>query len=117
MNREDAIEAVKLGADAIWISNNGGLIMDTAPSTISVLRSISLAAKKMNQKVEIYIDGGFKRGTDILKALAYGANAVFIGRPVVDGLIKGGQQGVKEVFEMLKEELELAMVLTYCKNI
>lgn len=67
--------------------------------------------------MEIYLDGGVRRGTDILKALSLGATAVFIGRPVIWGLVKGGKQGVKEIFEMLKEELELAMVLTNCMSV
>ncbi len=82
MCKEDALIAVENGANAIWISNKGGKSLDTQPSTISVLKSISQAVKKANPKVEIYFDGGVRRGTDAMKALALGADFVFLGRPI-----------------------------------
>ena len=112
---------MNLGADAIWVSNNGGRIIDTAPSTISVLPSIAKVVKefnkKNNKKVEIYLDGGIRRGIDVMKALAFGARAVFVGRPAIYGLARSGKDGVKEVLEMLHEEFKLAMVLTHCMSI
>lgn len=72
---ESAIEALDNGADAIWVSNNGGRILDTIPSTISVLKSIVKAVRshRTNSKVEVFVDGGVRRGTDVLKCMAYGA--------------------------------------------
>jgi (S)-2-hydroxy-acid oxidase len=83
--KEDALEAIKNGADAIWVSNDAGKNLDSAPSTISVLKSIVKAVRTQSVKkdAEIYFDGGLRRGTDIIKALAFGANFVFLGRPVM----------------------------------
>lgn len=81
------------GADAIWVSNHGGKIVDTVPSTISTLKAIVKAVRNHPKKpnAEVYIDGGIRRGTDVLKALAYGANFVFVGRPPMFGLVKSGK--------------------------
>jgi (S)-2-hydroxy-acid oxidase len=117
MCKEDALLAVKNGADAIWVSNGSGRILDTVPSTISVLKSISKAVKKDYPKIEIYLDGGIRRGTDVMKALAYGANAVFIGNPILWALAKGGKDAVKEMMELLNEELKVAMILTHCMSV
>jgi (S)-2-hydroxy-acid oxidase len=121
MNPEDALAAIDNGADAIWVSNNGGRILDTCPSTISILKSISTAVRNLKDpkksQTEIYLDGGIRRGTEVLKALAYGARAVFIGRPAIWGLARNGKEGVKEVIDILNEELKLSMVLTHCENI
>jgi len=112
MSVEDALIAVKLGADAIWISNNGGRQMDTLPSTISVLKSISQAVNKTTPKVEIYIDSGIRRGTDVAKCLALGASMCFIGRPVAWGLHFAGKEGVEQMLNTLHEEFKIVMVLT-----
>lgn len=81
---DDALEAIKAGVDAIWISNHGGRQLGDGPATIDCLRRIAPILKHTN--VEIYIDGGFKTGKDVLKALAMGARCVFIGRPVLSAL-------------------------------
>ncbi len=81
MNTDDAVAAVKGGADAIWVSNSSGRALDTLPSTITVLPSVAKIVKAVNPKVEIYIDSGVRRGTDVIKALALGASAVFLGKP------------------------------------
>ena len=112
MTAEDAVVAVKLGADAIWVSNNGGRQMDTLPSTISVLKVISQAARQANPKVEIYIDGGIRRGTDVAKCLALGASICFLGRPVAWGLHFAGKEGVEQLVSTLHEEFKIVMVLT-----
>lgn len=117
MCKEDALLAIKNGADAIWISNGSGKVLDTVPSTISVLRSISRAVKKESPKVEVYLDGGIRRGTDVMKALAYGATAVFLETPILWGLAQGGYTGVKELMELINEELKVAMALTHCMSI
>lgn len=114
MTREDALDALDAGADAIWISNGSHLKADSSPSTISVLKYISLNVRTKYPDVEIYIDSGARRGTDVLKCLAFGANAVFMSRPVMWGLHYNGKEGCIELMEMVNEELKLAMALTHC---
>ena len=89
---EDVKLAVEHGVDAVWVSNHGARQLDTTPASIEILEECVKAA---NGKCEIYFDGGVERGTDVLKALALGANAVFIGRPVLWGLAHSGQAGVE----------------------
>jgi isopentenyl diphosphate isomerase/L-lactate dehydrogenase-like FMN-dependent dehydrogenase len=108
MCKEDAILAVDNGADAVFVSNHGGRQLDTTPASIEVLEEVVEALK--GRKVEIYFDGGIRRGSDILKAIAIGANAVFIGRPVIWGLACGGQEGVERALEILNDELKEAMI-------
>ena len=112
MTAEDGALAAKLGADAIWVSNNGGRQMDTVPSTISVLKTVAQAARQVNPKVEIYIDGGIRLGTDVAKCLAFGASICFLCRPVAWGLHFGGKDGVEQVVSTLNEEFKIVMVLT-----
>jgi isopentenyl diphosphate isomerase/L-lactate dehydrogenase-like FMN-dependent dehydrogenase len=100
---------VAKGAQGIVVSNYGGFYVDGAPATMEVLPSI---AEAVNGRVPVLVDGGFRRGTDILKALALGANAVMIGRPVLWGLAGYGPQGVQKVLELLQTELALAMGLS-----
>ena len=113
---DDALKAEILGVDAIMISNHGGRQVDTAPSSIEMLYAIKKALGK-NSKLELYLDGGIRRGTDVFKALALGAKAVFIGRPVIWGLAAGGEEGVKRVLEFLKNEFYITMKLAGCKNV
>jgi len=101
MNAEDAVEAVKLGADAIWVSNSGGRALDTLPSTISVIKKIAEATKKVNSQVDIYVDGGITRGTDVAKCLALGATMIMLGRPVAWSLHYGGKDGVAYMLSIL----------------
>jgi 4-hydroxymandelate oxidase len=108
LTAEDAALAVKYGADGIVVSNHGGRYLEYAPSTIEMLPEIATAVAG---KFPILIDSGFRRGTDILKALAMGANAVMIGLPVLWGLGAFGQQGVEKVLQLLETELALAMGL------
>eukprot|EP00347_Sterkiella_histriomuscorum_P024048 403332483 len=113
MNKQDALLAAQNGANAIWISNQGGKGLDTQPSAISVLKSITKTLRQQNfSNVQIFIDGGFRRGTEVMKALALGANAVFLCRPIAYALAHKGSEGIKEMFEMLNEELKLSMALT-----
>lgn len=92
---DDAATVVHSGADALWVSNSGGRSLDTLPSTISLLKGISEAAKKASPTVEIFLDGGVRRGIDVLKALALGASVVFLGRPVAFALHYNGKEGVE----------------------
>lgn len=104
---QDAILAVAHGASAIIVSNHGARQLDTVESTINALPAIVKAVPG----VDVYVDGGIRRGTDVLKCLCMGAKAVLIGRPVLYGLAVNGEEGVKDILSMLKRELELAMVL------
>ena len=105
---EDAVLAVEHGAAGVWVSNHGGRQLDRVPATIDVLEEIVAA---VDGRAEVYVDGGVRRATDVLTALALGARAVFIGRPVVYGLAIAGEQGVADVLGMLRTELEVAMAL------
>lgn len=105
---EDASLALEYGASGIIVSNHGGRQLDTTPATIDVLPEI---VDVVNKRAEVFIDGGIRRGTDIVKAIALGADAVFIGRPILWGLAVNGEQGVYQVIEILKQELDLAMAL------
>ncbi|XP_005010879.1 2-Hydroxyacid oxidase 1 [Anas platyrhynchos] len=114
LRADDAKEAVKLGVNGILVSNHGARQLDGVPATIDVLPEI---VEAVEGKVEVFLDGGVRKGTDVLKALALGAKAVFIGRPLVWGLVYQGEEGAKEVLQMLKEEFRLAMALTGCRSI
>ncbi|XP_058143523.1 2-Hydroxyacid oxidase 1 isoform X1 [Dasypus novemcinctus] len=111
---DDAKEAVKHGLDGILVSNHGARQLDGVPATIDALPDVVAAVEG---KVEVFLDGGVRKGTDVLKALALGAKAVFVGRPVIWGLALQGEKGVQDVLEMLKEEFQLAMALSGCQNV
>ncbi|KFV14047.1 Hydroxyacid oxidase 1, partial [Pterocles gutturalis] len=114
LRADDAKEAVKIGVNGILVSNHGARQLDGVPATIDVLPEI---VEAVEGKVEVFLDGGIRKGTDILKALALGAKAVFIGRPLIWGLAYQGEEGAKEVLQMLKEEFRLAMALTGCQRV
>lgn len=103
---EDAQLALKHGADGIIISNHGGRASETGRGT---LESLPEMAAVINKRIPILIDGGFRRGTDIFKALALGADAIGIGRPYIWGLASFGQEGVEAVLQILRDELEMVM--------
>jgi L-lactate dehydrogenase (cytochrome) len=106
---EDAKTAVKLGADAIVVSNHGGRQLDGAPSSISALPAI---AQAVGSDTEVLFDGGIRTGSDMLRALALGARACLIGRAYIYGLGAGGRAGVAKAIDILKTELSVAMALT-----
>jgi isopentenyl diphosphate isomerase/L-lactate dehydrogenase-like FMN-dependent dehydrogenase len=108
LTEEDAALAIEHGVDGIGVSNHGGRQLDSVPASIEALPEIVEAAKG---RCEIYFDGGIRRGTDILKALALGARAVLVGRPILWGLAANGPEGVSHVLKILRTELELAMAL------
>ncbi|CAM9793432.1 unnamed protein product [Ascophyllum nodosum] len=108
---EEASEAVRQGVDGIWVSNHGARQLDTTPATIEALPEVVQA---VSGRCEIYLDGGICRGTDVFKALALGAKAVFIGRPVLWGLAHSGEEGVKKVLKLLNDEFVMALQLTGC---
>ena len=106
---EDARAAVREGADAIVVSNHGGRQLDDTPATAEVLPRVVDA---VGDRTEVLVDGGVRRGGDILKALALGARAVLVGRPYWWGLAAGGADGVRGVIDVFRDELDLAMALS-----
>ena len=108
LTAEDAVRGIEAGAAAILVSNHGGRQLDSVPATIEALPEVTDAAAG---RCEVYLDGGVRRGTDALKALALGARAVFVGRPVLWGLAVAGAEGARHVLDLLRGELEQAMVL------
>jgi isopentenyl diphosphate isomerase/L-lactate dehydrogenase-like FMN-dependent dehydrogenase len=114
LRSDDALLAVNHGASGVIVSNHGARQLDTTPATISILPEI---VEAVGGQVEVYVDGGIRRGTDVLKAIACGARAVFIGRPVLWGLASGAEAGVRYVLEMLRQEFDLAMALSGCPTL
>jgi len=114
MNAQDATRAIAEGADGIVVSNHGGRTLDTQPATIAVLPEI---AEAVGGRVPLLVDGGIRRGTDVLKALALGARAVLVGRPYMHGLAAAGAPGVCHVLRILRAEFEVAMALTGCRTL
>jgi isopentenyl diphosphate isomerase/L-lactate dehydrogenase-like FMN-dependent dehydrogenase len=112
----DARLAVEHGAKAIVVSNHGGRQLDTVPAGITMLRAV-VDAVADHPACEIYVDGGARRGTDVLKALALGARAVMIGRPVLWGLTLDGADGVRAVLQRIRAEIDLAMALAGCATL
>jgi len=105
---DDSARAIEHGAAGVVVSNHGGRQLDTSPAPISVLREV---VEAVDGKGTVLVDGGVRRGTDVVKAVALGADAVLIGRPILWGLTLGGQAGVSRVLEMLRTEVDLAMAL------
>lgn len=104
----DALKAVEIGADAVIVSNHGGRQLDDVPAAIAALPDIAAA---VGGRAEIILDGGVRRGTDIVKALALGASACSMGRPFLWGLSAGGTEGVLRAIEIFRNELDNAMTL------
>ncbi|MEO5567809.1 MAG: alpha-hydroxy acid oxidase [Gemmatimonadaceae bacterium] len=109
LDADDAKRAVDAGANGVIVSNHCARNLDTVPATITALPRI---AEAVNGRIPIIIDGGIRRGTDVLKAIAFGASAVAIGRPYLYGLAAEGSAGVARVIEILRTEFEMAMALT-----
>jgi isopentenyl diphosphate isomerase/L-lactate dehydrogenase-like FMN-dependent dehydrogenase len=105
---EDAALACEHGAEAVWVSNHGARQLDRTPATIDVLEECVAAVAG---RAEVYVDGGVRRGTDVLTALALGARAVFAGRPWLYALAVGGEDGVVAALELVRAELGTAMAL------
>ncbi len=111
---EDAVLAAKMGATGIVLSNHGGRQLDGAVTALEILPEV---VAEVGGKTEVYMDGGIRRGSDILKAIALGANACLIGRPYLYGLAAGGQAGVDKCLTLLKEEMIRDMQLMGCKSL
>lgn len=114
MHPADAERAVQLGLDGIVVTNHGGRQLDTSPASIEVLPAIAAAVRG---KLAILFDGGIRRGSDVLKACALGADAVLLGRATLYGVAVGGEQGAGHALDLLGQELRLAMNLLGCANL
>jgi isopentenyl diphosphate isomerase/L-lactate dehydrogenase-like FMN-dependent dehydrogenase len=108
---EDARLAVDHGAAAVVVSNHGGRQLDGVPATLDALPEV---VEAVEGNAEVYVDGGVRRGTDVVTALALGARAVLIGRPVVWALATGGEAGVAKLLDLMRAEIELALALLGC---
>ena len=111
LTREDAVLAVEHGAAGIIVSNHGGRQLDSAPATLDVLAEVVEATAG---RAEVLLDGGIRRGGDVVKALALGARAVLVGRPPIWGLAANGEAGVRHVLTLLREEIALTLALLGC---
>jgi 4-hydroxymandelate oxidase len=111
---DDAREALARGVNGFIVSNHGGRTLDTLPPTAELLPPLRTA---LGPDVPLLVDGGIRRGTDVLKAMALGANAVLLGRPYVHALAASGALGVAHALRLLRDELEIAMALSGCKTL
>lgn len=111
---QDALQAQRLGVAGLIVSNHGGRTLDTTPSTAALLPRVR---DTVGGELVLLVDGGIRRGTDVLKAIALGANAVLIGRPYLYGLASAGAMGVAHVLRLLRDELEIAMALCGCATL
>ncbi|HLV99760.1 MAG TPA: alpha-hydroxy acid oxidase [Ktedonobacterales bacterium] len=114
LTAEDARLALDYGAAGIVVSNHGGRQLDGAVATMEALPEV---VEAVAGRCEVYVDGGIRRGTDVLKALAVGARAVLLGRPILWGLAVDGEEGVYHVLHVLRAELDLAMALSGCPTL
>jgi len=114
LHPEDADRAARMNLGDVIVSNHGGRNLDTAPATLDALPEV---VDRVAGRLPVLVDGGIRRGTDVLKALAHGASAVMIGRPYAYGLAVSGAAGVARVVEILRAELEMAMALVGCPAI
>ncbi|MBN94542.1 MAG: alpha-hydroxy-acid oxidizing enzyme [Deltaproteobacteria bacterium] len=114
VRRDDARRAVDAGVHGLVVSNHGGRQLDSAPATLEALSGISEA---VDERITVLMDGGVRRGTDVVKALARGASGVLVGRPVLWGLAADGRAGVAQVLSILRRELDHAMALCGCASV
>jgi isopentenyl diphosphate isomerase/L-lactate dehydrogenase-like FMN-dependent dehydrogenase len=113
LTAEDARLAVEHGAAGVIVSNHGGRQLDGVPASIEALPEV---VEAVAERGEVFMDGGVRRGTDVLVALALGARGVLVGRPLLWGLAVGGEDGARRVLELLRDELELALALCGCST-
>jgi L-lactate dehydrogenase (cytochrome) len=114
LSPSDARQAVRLGADAVIVSNHGGRQLDGAPATISALPAV---AEAVAGQAEVYVDGGIRRGADIVRALALGARACLAGRALAYGLGVAGQPGARRAVDILQAELRTVLALVGCPSV
>lgn len=113
----DAQQALTLGAAGVIVSNHGGRVLDTQPATAEMLPRVVEAVRHQREDALVLVDGGIRRGTDLFKALALGADAALIGRPALYGLAHAGARGAAHVLRLLRDELEATMALCGCAHI
>jgi 4-hydroxymandelate oxidase len=113
LHPDDARRAADEGVEAVVVSNHGGRQLDGAIAALDALPAVAAAA---GDRLEVLMDGGIRRGTDVLVALALGARAVLLGRPVLWGLAVGGEAGAARVLSLLRAEVDLALALTGCTS-
>jgi 4-hydroxymandelate oxidase len=113
----DAERALLAGVAGVIVSNHGGRVLDTMPATAESLPLVVEAVRRQNPKALVLVDGGIRRGTDLFKALALGADAVLVGRPALYGLAHSGAHGVAHVLRLLRDEFEAALALTGCARV
>ncbi|KFQ06420.1 Hydroxyacid oxidase 2 [Haliaeetus albicilla] len=114
LTKEDAELAVRHGVQGIIVSNHGGRQLDGGPAIIDALVEV---VEAVQGRVEVYLDGGIRKGSDVLKALALGAKCVFIGRPALWGLAYKGEEGLQEILRILQDEFRLSMALAGCASV
>lgn len=114
LGADDARTAVDRGADGVVVSNHGGRQLDGAPATLRVLPEVVAA---VGESAEVLLDGGVRRGSHVIKALALGARGVLVGRPYLWGLAAGGQRGVEHVLDILEREMARTMRLLGCASV
>ena len=113
MTAKDARLACDHGAEGVVVSNHGGRQLDGAVASLEALPEV---VEAVGERAEVYLDGGIRRGTDVVTALALGARAVLVGRPVIYGLAFGGAKGVQQVLEIIRDETENALALLGCRS-
>jgi len=114
MTVDDALKAVEYGVDGIVVSNHGGRQLDGQLAPIEILPQITEA---VNGRAEIFIDGGIRRGTDVVKAIALGARACLVGRPYIFGLAAGGEAGVAKALQIFRDEIDRTLALIGCRSL
>jgi isopentenyl diphosphate isomerase/L-lactate dehydrogenase-like FMN-dependent dehydrogenase len=114
LTAQDAERAVACGSDGVIVSNHGGRQLDGVPATLRVLPEVAAAVGK---ETTVLVDGGVRRGSDVVKAVALGARAVLVGRPYLYGLAASGQSGVERVLEILEDEMSRTMALLGCRDL
>lgn len=123
LHPEDVRKALDAGCDGVVISNHGGRQLDSAPAAIEVLGECVAEARKWEQEeegrksVEVWLDSGIRRGSDVFKSIALGADGCLLGRPMVFALACGGQTGVSRMLQILKAELQCCMRLAGCRTL
>jgi isopentenyl diphosphate isomerase/L-lactate dehydrogenase-like FMN-dependent dehydrogenase len=108
LTKEDAIKCVKKKIDAVWISNHGGRMFNSGISGIDAIKNFGPLLKK--SKLKIIVDGGIRKGSDIIKYMCLGADFVAVGRPIIHGLVCNNRKGVKKIFDILSDELKTSMI-------
>ena len=114
LSAEDARKALEIGAGGIVVSNHGGVIIDYAAHPLEVLPEIK---EVIRDRIPIFVDSGFRRGSDVMKALALGADAVLVGWLLIMGLAANGSQGVTEIINIVTAELRRIMSVTGCRSL